>query len=160
MRVRARVHRQSMVMASCTLLFPLALPILLLFPLLGARTRLLPSRLPALMIAFFPLLTSPPVFPSFFPQALGHFSHALGSASTGFFYTRFSFVTLDPWGASPLIFSPAFTLFFFTLVKSYSVSVPCPCLADIACYYVSFCRSFISLPPASFLSPSATGEKI
>jgi len=49
-------------MASCTLLFPLALLILLPFSLLGARTRLLPSRLPALMMAFFPLLTSPPVF--------------------------------------------------------------------------------------------------
>ena len=46
---------------SCTLLFPLAFLILLPFPLLGARTRLLPSRLPALMMAFFPLLTSPPV---------------------------------------------------------------------------------------------------
>ena len=29
-------------------------------------------------------------------EALGLFSHALGSTSTGFFYTRFSFVTLDP----------------------------------------------------------------
>jgi len=55
-------------MASCTLLFPLALLILLPFPLLGARTHLLPSRLPALMMAFFPLLTSPPVFLPFLPS--------------------------------------------------------------------------------------------
>ena len=39
-------------------------------------------------------------------QALVLFSHALGSASTGFFYTRFSLVTLDPWGASSFLFSP------------------------------------------------------
>jgi len=62
LQVRTRVHWQSMLMASCTVLFPLALPRLLPFPLLGAQTRLLPSRLPALMMAFFPLLTSPPVF--------------------------------------------------------------------------------------------------
>jgi len=55
-------------MASCTLLFPLAFLILLPSPLLGARTRLLPSRLPALMMAFFPLLTSPPVFLPFLPS--------------------------------------------------------------------------------------------
>ena len=53
---------------SCTLLFPLAFLILLPFPLLGARTRLLPSRLPALMMAFFPLLTSPPVFLPLLPS--------------------------------------------------------------------------------------------
>ena len=62
LQVRRRVHWQSMAMASYTVLFPLALPLLLPFPLLGAQTRLLPSRLPALMMAFFPLLTSPPVF--------------------------------------------------------------------------------------------------
>jgi len=61
-RVRTRDPQQSRVMASCTLLFHLALLILLPFPLLGARTRLLLSRLPALMMTFFPLLTSPPVF--------------------------------------------------------------------------------------------------
>jgi len=37
-------------------------------------------------------------------------------------------------------------------------SVPCPFLADIACHYVSLCRSLIFLPPPSFLFPSATGE--
>ena len=37
-------------------------------------------------------------------------------------------------------------------------SVPCPFLTDIACHYVSFCRSLIFLPPPSFLFPSATGE--
>ena len=57
--VKFKVHR---------ILFPLALLILLPFPLLGARTRLLPSRLPALMMAFFPLLTSPPVFLPFLPS--------------------------------------------------------------------------------------------
>ena len=68
LRFRKRDHQQSRAMASCTLLFPLALLILLPFSLLGARTRLLPSRLPALMMAFFPLLTSPPVFLPFLPS--------------------------------------------------------------------------------------------
>jgi len=36
--------------------------------------------------------------------------------------------------------------------------VPCPFLTDIACHYVSLCRSLIFLPPPSFLFPSATGE--
>jgi len=36
-------------------------------------------------------------------------------------------------------------------------SVSCPFLADIACHYVSLCRSLI-FPPPSFLFPSATGE--
>jgi len=49
-------------MASLTLLLPLASPLLLPLFLLGARTRLLPSRLVAMMMAFFPLLTSQPVF--------------------------------------------------------------------------------------------------
>jgi len=68
LRVRTRDHQQSRAMASCKLLFPLALLILLPFPLLGARTRLLPSRLPALMMGFFPLLTSPPVFLPLLPS--------------------------------------------------------------------------------------------
>ena len=37
-------------------------------------------------------------------------------------------------------------------------SVTCPFLTDIACHYVSLCRSLIFLPPPSFLFPSATGE--
>ena len=37
-------------------------------------------------------------------------------------------------------------------------SVLCPFLADIACHYVSLCRSLISLPPPSLLFPSVTGE--
>jgi len=37
-------------------------------------------------------------------------------------------------------------------------SVSCPFLADIACNYVSLCRSLIFLPPPSLLYPSATGE--
>jgi len=37
-------------------------------------------------------------------------------------------------------------------------SVPCPFLAEIACHYVSLCRSLIFLPPPSFLFPSVTGE--
>ena len=67
LRFRKRNHQQSRAMASCTLLFPLAL-LILPFSLLGARTRLLPSRLPALMMAFFPLLASPPVFLPFLPS--------------------------------------------------------------------------------------------
>jgi len=68
LRVRTRDHQQSRAMVSCTLLFPLAFLILLPFPLSGARTSLLPSRLPTLMIAFFPLLTSPPVFLPLLPS--------------------------------------------------------------------------------------------
>jgi len=60
--VRTRGYQQSMEMASCPLLFPLVLSLLLPFPLSGARTRILPSRLPASMMAFSPLLTSPPFF--------------------------------------------------------------------------------------------------
>ena len=67
LRFRKRDHQQSRAMASWTLLFPLALLALLPVSLLGARTRLLPSRLPALVMAFFPLLTSPPVFLPFLP---------------------------------------------------------------------------------------------
>jgi len=37
-------------------------------------------------------------------------------------------------------------------------SVSCPFLADIACHYVSLCRSLIFLPTPSFLFSSATGE--
>jgi len=37
-------------------------------------------------------------------------------------------------------------------------SVPCPFLVDIACHYVSLCRSLISPPSPSLLFPSATGE--
>jgi len=68
LRFRKRDHQQSRAMVSYTLLFPLTLFILLPFPLLGVRTRLLPSRLPALMMVFFPLLTSPPVFLPFLPS--------------------------------------------------------------------------------------------
>jgi len=70
LRFRTRDPQQSRAMASCTLLLPLALLILFPFPLLGARTRLLPSLLlgPALMMAFFSLLTSPPVFLPLLPS--------------------------------------------------------------------------------------------
>ena len=37
-------------------------------------------------------------------------------------------------------------------------AVPCPFLADIACHYVSLCRSLIPLLPPSLLFPSTTGE--
>jgi len=37
-------------------------------------------------------------------------------------------------------------------------SVPCPFLTDIACHYVSLCRSLISPPSPSLHFPSATGE--
>jgi len=36
-------------------------------------------------------------------------------------------------------------------------SLPCPFLVDIACHYVSLCRSLISLPSPSLQFPSATG---
>jgi len=59
LRVRTRVYQQSMEMASSPLLFPLVITLLLPFPLSGARTHILPSRLTASMMAFSPLLTSP-----------------------------------------------------------------------------------------------------
>ena len=67
LRVRTQDHQQSMAMASCTLLFPLAF-LIIPIPLLVARTGLLPSRLPASMMAFFPLFTSSPVFLSLLPS--------------------------------------------------------------------------------------------
>ena len=57
-----RIHQQSNAMASLKLLLPLASPLLLPLVLLGARMRLLLSCLVAMMMAFFPLLTSQPVF--------------------------------------------------------------------------------------------------
>ena len=121
LRFRKRNHQQSRAMASCTLLFPLAL-LILPFSLLGARTRLLPSRLPALMmVSSHSSLLHPSSFP-FSPQALGLFSHALESASTGFFYARCSFVTLDPWGASPFLFFPTLSPLF----SIFSSSISCP----------------------------------
>ena len=102
--------------------FPLAFLILLPFPLVGARTCLLPSRLLALMMAFFPLLTFPPVFLPLFPSCAQALPSCARAASTGFFYTRFSFVTLDPWGASPFLFSPLLSAVF----SVFSSSVPCP----------------------------------
>ena len=50
------------------------------------------------------------------------------------------------------------SLLFFTFIKSHS-TVPCPFLADIACHYVTSCRSLISVPPPSLLVPSATGSQ-
>ena len=178
-------------MASCTLLFPLALLILLPFCLLRTRTRLLPSRLPTLMTAFFPLLTSPPVFLPLSPlRRSGSFPMRLGpseqASSTP--VVRSSPSTL---GANPLSFSslpsPQFSPSSLhpspvlaslpipsppslpTLLASLhslllhlrqvaQCSVPCPFLTDIACHYVSLCRSLIFLPPPSVLFPSATGE--
>ena len=61
MRDRTRAHRQSTAMASFAFLFPIASPLLLPLFLLGARTRLLPSRLATLLMAFFLLPTSLPV---------------------------------------------------------------------------------------------------
>jgi len=131
LRFRTRDPQQSRTWHP-VLLFSLTLLTLLPFSLLGARTRLLPSRLLASMMdsSYFSLF-HPSSFP-FFPQALGLFSHTLGSASTGFFYTRCSFATLNPWGASPFLFfpalSPVFSIFFSSIscprVSSYSFPSP------------------------------------
>ena len=118
---------------------PLAFLILLPFPLLGGRTRILPSRLPALMTAFFLLLTSPPVFLPLLPSGAGALFPRARVRLTGFFYTRCSFVTLDPWGASPFLFfpplSPGFSIF--------SSPVSCP---RVSCY------SFPSTPISTYAS--------
>jgi len=68
LRFRTRDHQKSMEMASCTLLFLLVLPLLVPFPFSGARIHTLPLRLPSLMMAFFQLLTSPPVFLPLLPS--------------------------------------------------------------------------------------------
>jgi len=44
------------------------------------------------------------------------------------------------------------------LLQVTQCSVSCPFLVDIACHYVSLCRSLIFLPPPSLLFPSATGQ--
>jgi len=178
------VHRQSKTMASLTLLLPVASPILLPLFILGARTRFLPSRLVAMMMAFFPLLTSQPVFlliltsgdqdlppgarvclrqlllhpylvrfctcilcdafdtpfPSLpFPLPLPRCLHLLLSSLPS---SRLLHLILPSFPPCPR-FSRHFTLSFFTFVKS--PTVPCPILADIACHYVSLCRSLIHL---------------
>jgi len=97
-------------------------------------------------------LLNPSSFSSF-PQALGIFSHALGSASTGFFYTRFSFVTLDPWGASPFLFfhplapvSMSLHLLLIHLLSSrLSLFLPPPPIPA----YASCVTSFSSSSPSS-----------
>ena len=120
----------------------------------------------------------------------GSFPTRSDPPQTGCFYARCSFVTLDPWGASPFLFFPALSPVFSTFSSSISCpcvfsyssppppipayascvtslfllhlrqvaqfSVPRPFLADIACHYVSLCRSLIFIPPPSFLFPSAT----
>ena len=55
-----------------------------------------------------------------------------------------------------LLASPHSLLLHLRQVAQFSMS--CPFLADIACHYVSLCRSLISLPLPSLLFPSATGE--
>ena len=179
-------------MESCTLLFPLAFLILLPFPVLGARTRLLPSRLPALMMAFLPLLTSPPVFLPLLPsgaQALPSCARVrLNRLLLHPFLVRhprplgrmpFSFLSSPKFSPSsphpspvlaclpiPLPPVPSLSALLVSLhslllrLPSRQVaqcSLPCPFLVDIACHYVSLCRSLISLPSPSLQFPSATG---
>jgi len=81
-------------------------------------------------------LLHPSSFP-FFPQALGLFSHALGSASTGFFYTCCSFVTLDPWGASPFLFFPVLSP-VFSIVSSF---ISCPRVSSYSFPRLSVCAA-------------------
>ena len=113
--------RESRAMASCTLLFPLALLILLPFPLLGARTRLLPSRLPALMMAFFPLLTSPPVFLPFLPSgARALFPRARVLLNR--LLLRPLLVRHPRPSASPFLFFPTLS----PILSIFSSSISCP----------------------------------
>jgi len=78
-----------MAMASLTLLYPLALTLLLTLTLLGDRTHLLSSCLATLIMVFsHSSLLHPSSSFSFFPQVLGFFPQALGFTSEGFFYTR------------------------------------------------------------------------
>jgi len=80
-----------MEMASFTLLYPLALTLLLTLTLLGDRTHLLSSCLAALimiMVFSHSSFLHPSSSFSFFPQALGLFLQVLGFASEGFLYTR------------------------------------------------------------------------
>jgi len=132
---------QSMVMASFTLLFLLAIPLLLPFQsfLIRRSDPPLPSRLPALLIAFFPLLISPPVFRplltlgawALHPRARARLRRLLLHP----FLAGSSFSTL---GAYPLSFSPLpspqrFHLLLTSLLCSrlflylFPSSHPCPC---------------------------------
>ena len=128
MRVRTRVHQQPMEMASCPLLFPLVLPLLLTVPFSGARIRILPSRLPASMMAFPPLLTSPPVFLPLLPAGARALSLRARVRLNRLLLHLFSLVTLNPWGASPLLFSPPLSLVF----SIFSSSVTCPRVSSYA----------------------------
>jgi len=121
MRDRTWVRQQSTAMASFTLLFPLTLPPVLPLSLLGAQTRLLSSRLAALIHSSHSSLLHPSSF-LFFPQALRLFPHALRSASEGFFYTCILFDTLETLGASPFLFYPALSAAF----SIFSSSASCP----------------------------------
>jgi len=192
LRVRTQDHQQSRAMESCTLLFPLAFLILLPFPLLDTRTRLLPSRLPNSMMGFFPLLTSPPVFLSLFPSGaralfprawvclnrfllhlfLVRHPRSLGCIPFPFLPSplpSFLHLLLIRLLSSRLPIPPPPLPSLLTLLASLhslllhlhqvaQCSVSCPFLHDIACHYVSLCRSLIFLSPPSFLFPSATGE--
>jgi len=176
-------------------LFFLVLPLVLPFPLPGARIRILPSRLPALTMAFFPLLTSRPVFLPLLPGARALSPRARVRLNRLLLHPFLARHT-RPWGripSDPLSFSslpspqfspssphpspflaslptPSPTLqslpallaslhsLLLQICQVAQCSVPCPFLADIACHYVSLCRSLIFLPPPSLLFPSATGE--
>jgi len=95
-------------MAFFTLLFPLAFPLLLPLSLSGARTRLLSLHL-AVLMTFFPLQTSPPVFLTLLPLGPWALPPGARPASQGFFYTRISFDTFVNWDTSPSLFSPLFS---------------------------------------------------
>ena len=97
-------------------------PLLLPFPLPGARTRVLPSRLPASMMVSSLLLTSPPFFLPLLPAGARALSLRARVRLNNFFYTCFSLVTLDPWDASPFLFSPTLSPVF----SIFSSSVTCP----------------------------------
>jgi len=154
---------------------------------LGARARLIPSRLPALIMVFFPLLTSPPVFLSLLPsgaRALSprarvrlilHQFLVCHPRPLGCIFSPLPSPQLSPSSPhqSPVLAclpvpSPLLPTLPALLASLHSLllrlrqvaqsSAPCPFLADIACHHVSFCSSLIFLPPPSFLFPSATGE--
>jgi len=133
LRVGTRDHWQSMVTVSCTLLFPLTLPLLLPFALLGARAHILPSRLPTLMMAFFPLLTSPPVFLPLLPSGARALSPRTRVLLNRLVLHPFLARLTRPLGRIPFPFLPS----------------PLPSFLHLLLISLLSSRIFLFLPPSS-----------
>ena len=153
LRVRTRDHQQSMEMASCTLLFPLVLPLLLPSPLSGARTRILPSRLLTLTMAFFQLLIFSPFFLPLLPSGARALSPRTQVRLNRFLLHQFLARHTQPLGRIPfpLIPSPLSSFLHLLLIRLLSSclflflplsSHPCLCfLRHFTLFFFTFVKS-------------------